>query len=330
MRLLLIGGGLLLLGLVGSAQAALLDPFAGSNQNPLVAVYGLPPAGPAKVLAPGRGRVELRSLLASSASRSQRSTESVLLDGETTRVTLALAYGLQENLEVGVEVPYLFHQDGFLDALIMDWHDFFHLPQGDRPALPRDRLDYRYQRNGTSLLEVKDETSGFGDLRLLGALQLWQESSGEGEQSLALRASLKLPTGDAAKLTGSGSTDLALWLTGSHQRPAHRWGLFGAAGVLFLSEGDLLPAQQRQIVPFATLGGGWQPWQRLALKLQFDAQGAFYSDSALHELSPSVQLVMGGTLRLAPATELDLSFSEDLLVDSAPDIVFQLVLRRRF
>lgn len=330
MRLLLIWSGLLVLGLGASADAALLAPFASSNQNPLVAVYGLPAAGPAKVLEPGRGRIELRSLLASSASRSQASSESVLLDGETTRVTLALDYGLQENLEVGVEVPYLFHQNGFLDDLIMDWHDFFHLPQGDRVALPRDRLDYRYQRNGASLLEVEDETSGLGDLRLVGALQLWQETSGDSEQHLALRASLKLPTGDAAKLTGSGSTDLALWLSGSLQRPAHKWGLFGAAGALFLSEGDLLPAQQRRIVPFATFGGGWQPWQRLALKLQFDAHGSFYSDSTLRELSQSVQLVMGGTLRLAAATELDLSFSEDLLVESAPDIVFQLALRRRF
>lgn len=330
MRLLLIWSGFLLLSLVGSAEAALLDPFSSSNQNPLVAIYGLPVAGSAEVLESGGGRFELRSELASSGSWSQQDNESVLLDGETTRMTLTLQYGLRENLEVGVEIPYVLHRDGFLDDLIIDWHNFFQLPQGDRKTLPRDRLHYRYQRNDNNLLDMQEEADGFGDLRVLGGMQLWQEDSGDTKQALALRASLKLPTGDADKLTGSGSTDLALWLSGSLQSPAKDRGLFAAAGVLFLSEGDVLPAQQRQIVPFGTLGGGWQPWQGLALKLQFDAQGAFYKDSALRELSRSVQLVMGGTLGLTAATELDISFSEDLLVNSAPDIVFQLALRHRF
>ena len=324
---IVLGG---LLGLAGPLAAAPLGPLATGNQNPLAALYGLPAAAPADVVGAGQGILELRAALASSASSSEDGDERVLLDGESTRLTLAVQYGVRKNLELGLEVPYLMHRDGFLDDLIIDWHDFFQLPQGDRQDLPRDRLAYQYRRDGQTLIDRRDSVAGFGDLRLTGGVQLWRDVRDGTTRSLALRASLELPTGEAERLTGSGSTDLALWLSGAAGRPDRNLSLFGAAGALFMTAGDLLPEQQRRLVPFGSLGAAWQPWPVLALKLQFDGHGAFFSDSDLRELGPSVQLAMGGTLLLGAGTELDLGFSEDLLVDTAPDIVFHMALRRHF
>lgn len=319
-------------GMAGNAAAAPVDPaipFSTSNQNPLVAVYGLPPAGAATVLTSGKTAVELRADIASVCSRDDRSEEGILLDGESYRFTLVLQHGLGEGLEVGLEIPYAMHREGFLDSFISDWHDFFQLPQGERDDLPNDRLAYRYVKDGRTELELDDETEGLGDLRLTGAWQLWQRGSDE-PQAVALRASLKLPTGDEHHLLGSGSTDVALWLSGSQAFRGGSLALFGAAGALLMSDGDVLADQQRHVAAFGTLGGGWRPLPRLALKAQVDGHTSCYRDSDLSELSDSLQLAFGGTIGLTETLTLDLAVAEDIAVDTAPDIVFHLAIRQTF
>jgi hypothetical protein len=306
-----------------------LEPFSTTNQNPLVAIYGLPAAGSAFVLAPGRTVAELRADIASNYSDDNKASESILLDGETYRFTLAMKHGVSENLEVGLEVPYVMHRGGFLDSFIIDWHDFFHLPQGGRDDAPRDRLAYRYEKDGQTLIDLDDQSEGLGDVRLTGAWQLWQRE-GEEPQSLALRASLKLPTGDDDQLLGSGSTDLALWLSGAQSFRSGSLSLFGAAGTLLMSEGDVLADQQRDVVAFGTLGAGWQPLTRLALKVQMDGHTAFYKETDLTQLSGSVQLAIGGTVGLTDSLALDIAVTEDIVVDSASDVVFHLALRQAF
>ncbi len=311
-----------------SVKAQELVPLTTSNQNPLVAIYGLPATAPGTILSSGQAELELRVDLASSCSTSDNSDESILLDGETTRYTLALRYGIRGDFEIGMEIPYVGHSEGFLDNFIYNWHDFFGLPQGERDTLEEDQLTYAYQRNDSSI-SLDDEESGFGDLRFTGAWHLVGKHKGD-THHLALRSSLKLPTGDDEKLLGSGSTDLALWLSSSHFYQQESVGLFASAGMIFLTDGDLLAEQQRNIVGFGSLGAAWQIFDAVALKLQFDGHTGFYDDSDFAELGPSVQLVMGGSIAMGNDTSLDLAVSEDIVVDSAPDVVFHLALRTRF
>src|SRR5690606_29732718 len=100
------------------------------------------------------------------------------------------------------------------------------------------------------------------------------------------------------------------------------------AGVLWLERGDVLGALQEDQVWFASAGVSWAAGDNWRLKAQLEAHTAFY-DSALKELGDdSLQLVLGGSVRLTPRWLLDLAISEDLAVDTAPDVVFQLALRR--
>jgi hypothetical protein len=303
-------------------------PFSTSNQNPLVAIFGLPSAGPSKVLAHGKIAAELRADIASVCSDDQ-SEESILLDGESYRFTLVLKRGFGEHFEFGLEIPYVMHREGFLDSFVADWHDFFHLPLGERKDMPNDRLNYSYVKNGRSKVDLDGETEGLGDLRLTGAWQLWHRQEDEA-RALALRASLKLPTGDENHLLGSGSTDLALWLSGSQAFAGGSLALFGAGGGLLMSDGEVLAAQQRHAVAFGTLGGGWQLLPNLALKAQVDGHTSCYRDSNFRELSDSLQLALGGTVGLTDTLTLDVAVIEDIVVDSAPDIVFHLALRQIF
>lgn len=307
-------------------------PFQSSNQSPLIRIFGLPAIGSASVVPAGKFEGTLTSDVTNSFATDSSGTEAVMLDGETYRFNLAVRYGVAPGIQIGIDIPYLAEGGGILDGFIEDFHDTFGLPQGDRTSYPRNRLLYQYSNNGTTKVLVNDGSHGIGDIRLSGA---WQLHRGDAESPLAvaLHASIKLPTGNSNRLFGSGSTDFALWLTASDdcQLPLGHLTVYAAAGGMALTDGDVLKDQQRNLAAFGSLGLGWSPLNWLALKIQADAHTSFYTGSSLKQVnSGSVQLVSGGTIGFCEKTFLDLGVSEDVLVATAPDVVFHLALRHRF
>ena len=312
-------------------QAIEIQPFRTSNRSPLVQIYGLPAAERSALLAGGQWEGTLSYDLASNYTRHASGTESIILDGETSRLNLALRHGLSVGWEIGVDIPMLWHRGSFLDAFIEDWHSFFSLPQGGRDHAPHDRLAYHYERSSRTALNLTDATEGLGDVSFSLGRQLVSQNSGR--DSVALRVTLKLPTGESDRLLGSGSTDLALSLSAATQRPGPGgdWALWGNIGLLAMSDGDVLQNQQRNLAAFGTGGLGWAPADWIAFKVQVDGHTPFYDDSDLDEVStPAAQLTLGGSLSLSPHTQLDLGVTEDIVVATAPDVVFHLALRHRF
>ena len=326
----LVLGGLLLLVFVPSLQAFELQPLAVRNLAPPVIGFGLPTLGTAHILPAGQGRAELALDLASNFVDDRRQSEALLLDGETWRTNLSLDYTPFSGLELGISLPSIHHQAGFLDGFIEGWHETFGLPQGGRDQAPRERLAYNYHADTGRPFKLDSSADGWGDLSLHAGYQLWQKSSSG--RALALRARLKFPTGNAAKFTGSGSTDFVLWLSGEQRitTASGPWFVYGGGGALWGTKGDLLREQRRQLVGLASLGLGWQAFKTLGFQVQFDGHSAFY-----HSAQPALGqfaglLSMGGSLALGETLRLELAVSEDLLVDSASDVSFHLALSRLF
>lgn len=307
------------------AAAQSPEPFFSFNQSPLIQVSGLPAINSAQVLSQGAQRYRLVMDLASNFAPSKTHEESVILDGETTRTTLAWSAGLGHNWEWGLEIPFIRHSGGSLDGFIENWHSFFHLPDGGRPKHPRDELNYFYARNGETQIQLTEPSTGLGDIRLNGAWQ-WRRSR---DEQLALRTQLCLPTGESKHLQGSGAANLAFWLSGKKDRDW--WGVsgawFGGGGLLFMLKGDVLPEQQRPLIAFASLGAGARvlPW--MILKLQLDGHTSFYDNSDVTEVgSGSVQFVMGGDIVFSKQWRLELGVTEDIVVETSPDVVFHTAL----
>lgn len=326
---------LLLLALAAPAPAAGIDPFPTSNQSPLVQIFGLPSAGSATVLPTGKYALDVAEDIASNFAHDETSREAILLDGESYRTTLILRRGVGHDLEAGVELPVVGHGGGVFDGFIEGWHDTFNLPQGGRKSAPRNRLLYRYEKNGTVRLLLDESGVGLGDIRLTAGWQLHRRTSGSARTAVALRGSLKLPTGSSAWLRGSGSTDLALWLTAdstfSLPGPWGTLGLYGAGGGMIMTRGDVLPDQQRHVAGFGTAGFGYAPFDWITLKLQLDSHTPFYTDTDLRELGNSaLEIRMGGDINFSPATSLSIAVSEDLAVYTAPDVTLHLSLSHRF
>jgi len=304
-------------------------PFNTKNQSPIVQVYGLPAPGNAILLSPGQKEFRVMLDYASNYVEDTNAGEHIVLDGESARITLNGRYGLAEGVECGLEIPYVIHGGGFLDGFIINYHDFFGFPQGGRDQAPRNRLRYLYSRDGQEKMRIDSSSNGLGDISLFAGFQMYHDGK-EFPNAVALRTSLKLPTGDSGQLHGSGSADLAIWLTASsdHKLAAGHWTIFGDAGIMGMTDGKVIEEQQRNLVGFGSLGAGWSPLSWIAFKVQLDAHTPLYKDSQLRELNAeAVQLLIGGTLSLSKQTTLDIGVSEDLIVNTSPDVSFHFDLR---
>lgn len=314
------------------ARAVGLAPFATRNQSSLVRIFGLPALGSAEVLAARASTLSLSLGYSSEYLVTGREDEYLLLDGETSRLAVGGRYGVRDGLEVAFEIPWITQTGGFLDGFLRDYHSAFGFPFTGGVDAPRDRSRIQYLPREGRGLELAPASASLGDLQVGAALRLLRAEAAM-PVTLALRGALKLPTGNSRQVAGSGSLDVALWLSGAteHALPLGRLGLWGGAGALAMTTGDILPDRQQHVVGFGSLGVGWSPWSWLALKVQADAHSPFFGNSDLVPLaSASVELAAGLSFGLWGETVLDLALVEDVLFMSAPDVVFHAALHSSF
>ncbi len=310
-----------------------IEPFLTANRSPLVQIFGLPSETSASLVSSGNWKISLSQDIASIYSSHSNAVEEILLDGELYRWNLRGQYGLTDKLEIGIEIPILIQGGGFLDGFIVDWHKLWGLPQGGRDTAPKNRISYRYTKNGVRLLDLDKSSEGVGDISLLSAYRLFENNTDLNHTDVALRAQLKLPTGDSSTLAGSGSIDFALFLAASFNQNTEYGvlGLFASAGTMLGNDGDILKEQRENIAGFGTVGAGWSPTNWIAFKSQCLISSPLYKDSSLPELGKnSALLTIGGTVRLPHAYMLDIGVSEDIAVSTAPDVTLHVGLTKRF
>jgi hypothetical protein len=307
-------------------------PFYTQNQSPLVQIFGLPSIGEASVVPSQKADLRLIVDLANNFVNDKTSNESIVLDGESTRFSLDARYGIAKNFEFGLAIPYIIEGGGVADGSIDWYHSTFGFPAGGRDQAPKNRLLYQYQKDRQVRLNVDQSSHGIGDIQLTGAFQFYRNPD-KPSQAISLRTSLKLPTGDSQQLHGSGSTDFSLWVTAGddYKISVGHFTLYGAAGIMGMTEGDVLKEQQRNWAGFGCLGIGWSPARWIAFKVQANGHTPFYKDSDLRELNmSSIQLTIGGTLAFSERISLDVGVTEDVVVLTSPDVVFHLALRGSF
>lgn len=130
------------------------------------------------------------------------------LDMEYWRIGLNFDYGLTENLEVGMEVPFVHFNGGFLDAFIQSFHKFFGLPNGGRGQVPNNRFSYSFEANDSFLMNFSKADLGIGDI----TFHIKNQLTGEDDDypDLAWFADIKIPSGKKSRGFGSGAPDLGL------------------------------------------------------------------------------------------------------------------------
>jgi hypothetical protein len=295
-----------------------VESFPLRHHNPFLQIYGLPAFQTAAVASPGGFVVGLSFDITNDADDTQSETEQLIIDGETTSIRLSIRRRFLERLELGVDVPYVRHSGGFLDGSIKGWHDLLGLSNSRREG-PDDQLRHSYTRDGTTLVGLDSSVSGIGDVQLSAAFPF---------SKFTVRASIKLPTGDAEKLTGSGATDVSLGVYASrvYQFFERDLGVSGFVGALALGDGDVLPELQRSLVPYGGLALRWQATERFGLATQLSIQGSYFDTDFDDIGGNTLQLGFGADYRAGDFL-WRFAIAEDLNAQATADFAMQLSVR---
>jgi hypothetical protein len=307
---------------VPSAHA---DPFLVRNQNPLLALYGLPSPMPARLPAPGSGHIAGVVNWSNSAVTATNGQTSFTVDGEVFEARAHLERALSKRFAVHAELAWRQLSEGSLDDVIDDWHGIFGLPDGSRDQLPVNELLIEYRADGTTQLRVDESTSGAADIPIALGYQLHASET----RALATWLTVKAPVGSVEDFTGSGAMDVAVTLAGDYHL-GERWQLFGQVDLAWLGEGDLLPELQEDYAWALMAGVTWNAWRGLDLTTQVAANSAVFDSGATDFDGDAVVLTFGGSYRTTGGWHFDLGISEDIEVDASPDVAFNFVARRGF
>ncbi len=252
--------------------------------------------------------------------------ERLILDGESSQVNLRFRHRLNQCWQVNASASWLSHSGGWFDNPVDDWHQFFGLPDAMRGETPANQLEYSYE-NGTERRALTDESHGWGDSQLH-----LQRSIGCVDNAPILRFGLKLPIGAINEFRGNGRLDAFVDLQSSWQQraPSSRWKWAASVGALTTSGDSGQVLEQEALVGFGVIGLNARLGPRIQLLSQLDWHTAMFK-SDLRELSETaVQLSLGLRYLTHSRGTWEISFSEDAVIDTAPDIVVRLAWISRF
>lgn len=317
---------------VRASEERLLEPLFADNGSPFIGVF----VTPRFISVPAQRGTLQWSVGLDTASHSiiqRTASEELALDGETWRAHLSMSYRLSERWVVQATLPWLSHSGGILDAAIDQWHALTGLADGQRDRQPRNKLEFAY-RNAVAGLRFDHADRGLGDLTASAAYRL----SGSVHQQTWLQLDVKLPSGTTGSLSGSGEPDVALSV--EHRRKLTVAGRHSEIALLFsaIDTGVFAPLPipqetlQTQLAVHWGVALGQGQAGRLSHKvvpeLQLRWRSAPYKSSIPHLGSASVGIETG-VQWLTRHGIFKAGISEDLLVDSAPDVGFYLRFIRR-
>jgi len=251
--------------------------------------------------------------------------ESLLLDGETSEVTIRHRQRLGPCVQLEATVPFIQHSGGTFDEAIDAWHGFFGLPDADRNDVPFDELFYGYSDSSGRAFILNTDQSGIGDVQisLQRSLGCFATADSTGAESI-VRVGVKLPTGAIEELRGSGEYDFFADIQSPVYSNGGKWRAGVAFGALYVGRADLVIPNQNSLVGYGSFGAQYVMTPRLRLLAQLDWHTAFYR-SGLRELGNTAIALSAGIRYLGPADQtLEFTISEDAAFDTTPDIVAKL------
>ncbi len=293
--------------------------LATRDLNPMLLQFYLPSHAP---FGDSNGWLVDHSVLITNTLQDQsKSDEDLIIDVENYRYELGFSYR-NDSWLLRVSIPFIANSGGELDGLIEDWHDFFGLPGGKRSDFPENKVNIEYSRDGVVEYSQSSASSGIGDI----AFAVGNQKPGEPGYFVGI----ELPSGSESDFSGNEAIDLALWIAHEKQIDS-TMSVYGLVGLsLPGDEGNLQGLVANQIW-LAQLGVDYRFSNSIVGTVQFDLHSQTIEDSELKAFGNSLQIQLGlGFLNLIENHRLDLFFSEDILVGSAPDISFGARLIQQF
>jgi hypothetical protein len=251
---------------------------------------------------------------------------SAWMDLETLTVQFRLKKRFGSRLELGLDLPFLSFNSGFMDGFLNWYHGAFGLPDYGRSRAPANRFTYTINKGGRTVVEGQPGQLGLGDIRLSGKYALLDSSH---FLALSLKTDLELPTGDPEKGYGSGGLDWGLALL-FEKAIAPCLSAFANVGVVFPGPWKAMQDIDLNTYYHGGLGLEWSITKTMTALTQAWIQTSPLPQTGISSLDrPAVLWAIGGRYHFTK-TFLELSFTEDPNTAGAPDFSIQLNLKRKF
>lgn len=138
-------------------------PIEMSEEQPLYRLHLSLPAISPEILSPNSIALRLGYAWSNTASRKEGAYQ---IDAEERSTDIQFKYGLNSNLEIGLDLPIIWRGAGILDSAIDNWHNFWNLPEGDRPSIERDQFNVSGVNSDGTDYGLNSKGIGLGNLKL--------------------------------------------------------------------------------------------------------------------------------------------------------------------
>jgi hypothetical protein len=185
-------------------------PIVSRVQNPayLQAISLMPQR--AEVIPQGDFELRVDSAYSNLFEQGQTPTSLLNFDMEYWRLGFNARYGISRGMELGIEIPMIHFDGGFLDSFIQKFHSFFGFPNAGRERANNNEFHYRFDAGGKKLFDFSPLTAGLGDITLRFKHQVTGEDSDW--PAIAWFADFKFPTGQSSRGVSDGTFDYGLGL----------------------------------------------------------------------------------------------------------------------
>lgn len=246
------------------------------------------------------------------------------LDMEITELNVRFRRNIKDFIELGVDIPFLSFNSGFMDGFLNSYHDAFGFPDYGRSNRPDNEFLYEVRRKGVLIVKGESGRIGIGDIRFAIKKPILK-----GDPSISIKVDLELPTGDAEKGYGSGSIDAGAVVL-LDKKLSEKIKAYCNLGVV--SPGDLKGHEKVELREFIHGGAGVEAalWKDLSLLGQLFIQGSPFPKTDISSVDRLAVLFSLGGRYYSGNNSLEFSFTEDPNTSGAPDFALSFSFKRRF
>jgi hypothetical protein len=246
------------------------------------------------------------------------------LDMEITELDIRFKKNIQDFIELGIDLPFVCFESGFMDDFLKGYHDAFGFPDYGRSNRPENEFLYEVRRKGVLIIKGENGRIGIGDIKFT-----FKKPILKADPAISIKGDIELPTGDAKEGYGNGSIDVSIAAL-IEKKLSEKFKAYGNLGIVF--PGDLKGYEKVELREFIYGGTGIEAafWKNLSLLGQVFIQGSPFPKTGISSVDRIAVLLSLGGRYYSGKNSLEFSFTEDPNTSGAPDFSLNLSFKRKF
>jgi hypothetical protein len=246
------------------------------------------------------------------------------LDMEITELNLRFRKNINNFIELGVEVPILSFNSGFMDGFLDSYHDTFGFLDYGRSNRPDNDFLYEVKRDGSVVVSGESGRISIGDIRFTLKKPLIK-----GDPEISIKGEIEFPSGDSKNGYGNGSIDTGVSLL-MDKEFGETWKTYLNLGVVF--PGDLKGYERVELKSFIWGGAAAEAalWKTISLLGQVFIQGSPFPETDIASFDRTAVLLSLGGRYHSGNSSFELSLTEDPNTSGAPDFTLNFTFKQSF